>query len=140
MSFSSQLKKAMLERNISQVKLSQLTGIGKSSISQYISGKNVPKEEALEKIASVLDCSVEFLNATEADIDSGNSGMKNVPVAEAAKRLGIGRQSVRRALQNKSAAFGFAVWNPVNEFRPYSYHISERKLNEYIKGLKWKAI
>lgn len=44
MSFSERLKQAMVERNMTQAELSALTGIGKSSISQYVSGKNEPNE------------------------------------------------------------------------------------------------
>lgn len=72
MSFSEQLKKAMLERNMTQAELSALTGIGKSSISQYISGKNEPKELALNKIAEALDCSVAFLKGETECSDMEN--------------------------------------------------------------------
>ena len=132
MNFSKQLKKAMEARNISQLELSEQTGIGKSSISQYISGKNVPKDRALKKLAYVLDCSVEYLLATEDEVENGDiADVRNVPVAEAAKRLGVCEQAVRNALQGRTAPFGYAVWNPKAKFRPYSYHISEKKLSEY---------
>ena len=42
MKFADKLQSLMTERGISQAKLSELTGIGKSSISQYLSGKNQP--------------------------------------------------------------------------------------------------
>ena len=45
MTFSEKLKKAMQDLNISQKQLVGITGIGKSSISQYLSGKNIPSEE-----------------------------------------------------------------------------------------------
>ena len=63
MSFSERLKQAMSEREISQAELAALIGKGKSSVSQYISGKNVPKDDVQQKIAQVLDCTVEFLNS-----------------------------------------------------------------------------
>jgi transcriptional regulator with XRE-family HTH domain len=131
MSFSEQLKKAMLERNMNQAELSALTGIGKSSISQYISGKNEPKEIALNKIAEALDCSVAFLNGTTecSDMTIDPKGLKNVPVDQAAKMLGKSRQFVRVALQRGIAPFGFAVKLSGERF---SYHISPKKLNEYI--------
>ena len=131
MSFSEQLKKAMLERNMNQAELSALTGIGKSSISQYISGKNEPKEIALNKIAEALDCSVAFLKGeTEcSDMTIDPKGLKNVPVDQAAKMLGKSRQFVRVALQRGIAPFGFAVKLSGEKF---SYHISPKKLNEYI--------
>ena len=134
MSFSEQLKKVMLERNMNQAELSALTGIGKSSISQYISGKNEPKEIALNKIAEALDCSVAFLNGTTecSDMTIDPKGLKNVPVDQTAKLLGKSRQFVRVALQRGIAPFGFAVKLTGEKF---SYHISPKKLQEYIGKL-----
>lgn len=131
MSFSEQLKKAMLERNMTQAELSALTGIGKSSISQYLSGKNEPKELALNKLAEALDCSVAFLKGETNCSDStpDPKGLKNVPVDQAAKMLGKSRQFVRVALQRGVAPFGFAVKLSGDKF---SYHISPKKLAEYI--------
>ena len=71
MSYSQRLKQAMEERNMSQAELSALTGIGKSSISQYLSGKNEPKPKATEKIAEALEVSVAFLNGLTTCSDSG---------------------------------------------------------------------
>lgn len=55
MSFASRLKQAMNERNVSQVELAAQIGKGKSSVSQYISGKNVPKEDVQKQIAEVWE-------------------------------------------------------------------------------------
>ena len=54
MNFSEMLKKVMQDLNINQKQLSGLTGIGKSSISQYLSGKNIPTEERQKDIAVSL--------------------------------------------------------------------------------------
>lgn len=63
MSFSERLKQAMAEREISQAELVAHIDKGKSSVSQYISGKNIPKEDVQKQIADVLECTVEFLNS-----------------------------------------------------------------------------
>jgi transcriptional regulator with XRE-family HTH domain len=131
MSFSERLKQAMVERNMTQAELSALTGIGKSSISQYVSGKNEPNEIRKEKLAEALECSVAFLNGTTKcpDMTADPNGLKNVPVDMAAKMLGKSRQFVRVSLQRGIAPFGFAVKLSGDRF---SYHISPKKLNEYI--------
>jgi len=134
MSFSERLKKAMLERQMNQAELSALTGIGKSSISQYLSGKNEPKDAAIQKMADALDCSVAFLDGTTEcpDATPDPNGLKNVSVDQTAKLLGKSRQFIRVALQRGIAPFGFAVKLTGEKF---SYHISPKKLQEYIGKL-----
>lgn len=130
MKFSDRLKQAMEEKNVSQAELSTLTGIGKSSISQYLSGKNEPKPKAVEKIAEALGVSVAFLNGltTCSDATSNPKGLKNVSVDEAAKRLGKSKDFIRVGLQKGILPFGVAV--PLSS--RYTYHISPKLLNEYI--------
>lgn len=126
MSFAKRMKQAMKERSLTQIELSKISGIAKSSISQYLSGINIPKTEAQIKIADALGCSVDWLNSDEEEIQiTKGSG---ITVAEAAKRLGKSTQFVRIALQKGVVSFGFAVKNKSK----WSYYISERKLNEFI--------
>ena len=132
MSFAANLKKAMEERNMSQAELSALTGIGKSSISQYLSGKNKPNQKRTEQLAEALECSIAFLNGITncSDPTDDPNGLKNVPVSLAAQRLGKSEQFVRVALQRGIVPFGFAVQLSSR----FSYHISPKLLNEYIGG------
>ena len=118
----------MDERQMTQAELAARIGKGKSSVSQYLSGKNIPKNDVQKQIAEVLDCTVEFLNSEVPANDHSEKGMKNVSVAEAAKLLGKSEQFVRVALQTGVAPFGFAVKNKT----VFSYHISPKKLAEYI--------
>lgn len=131
MSFASNLKTAMDERKVSQSELSALTGIGKSSISQYLSGKNIPKEPVKQRLADALETSVDFLDGKNVspDVNSAGKALKNVPVEQTAKMLGKSKQFVRVALQRGIAPFGFAVKISGDK---WSYHISPRKLNEYM--------
>ena len=128
MSFASRLNQAMLERQVTQATLAAAIGKGKSSVSQYMSGKNVPKKEVQEQIASFLDCTVEWLNSDVPANDHTSKGLKNVSVEECAKRIGKSEQFVRVALQMGTAPFGFAARNKT----VWSYHISPKKLNEYM--------
>lgn len=126
MSFANRLKQAMSEREMSQAELAALIGKGKSSVSQYISGKNIPKEDVQKQIADVLDCSLEWLNE---DTDAEEPKIhKNIPIEVAAKRLGVCPQSVRVALQQGKAPYGYA-WMTKTK---YKYHISPKQLDEYI--------
>ena len=49
------LRKAMEEQNIKQIELTEKTGIPKSAISQYLSGKFVPKQDRLTVLAVALN-------------------------------------------------------------------------------------
>ena len=130
MSFSKRLKQAMDEREVSQAELAAQIGKGKSSVSQYLSGKNIPKHSVQEQIAQVLDCTVEFLNSQVSESDTSHNGLHNIPVADAAKKLNKSEQFIRVALQTGTAPFGFAARNKTK----WSYHISPKKLNEYISA------
>lgn len=130
MNFAKRLKQAMAEKEVTQKELCELIGKGKSSVSQYLSGKNIPKEDVLEKIAEVLECTVAQLKEEEPLIITNTSGVSNVSVAEAARRLEKSEQFVRVALQNGRAPFGFAAKSQNSS--KWSYHISPKKLSEYI--------
>lgn len=107
-----------------------MTGIGKSSISQYLSGKNEPNQKRTEKIAEALECSIAFLNGITncSDPTDNPNGLKNVPVSMAAQKLGKSEQFVRVGLQRNRLPFGTAV----KLSSRFSYHISPKLLDEYI--------
>ena len=128
MSFARNLKTIMKERDISQAELSALSGISKSGISQYLSGKYEPKGKIIKKLADALECSDTELFREEDDTDIDISGAKNLTIEQAAKVLGKSKQFVRAALQNGIAPFGFAV----KMSSKYTYYISAKKLSEYI--------
>lgn len=60
MDFDEKLKRVMQQLNITQAQLVGLTGIGKSSISQYLHGKNVPSEERQKNIAVSLGLAADY--------------------------------------------------------------------------------
>lgn len=128
MSFAKNLKKAMATKGITQAELADISGISKSGISQYLSGKYEPKEKVIGKLASALGCTIESLMAEDAfDADGSNK----MTVEQAAKILGKSRQFVRMALQTGAAPFGFAV----KMSSKWTYHISAQKLLQYVNGV-----
>ena len=128
MSFAKQLKKVMVEKEMNQTELAAKIGKGKSSVSQYLSGKNIPKEDVQEKIAEVLGCTVEYLNSDPVIEEDDSEVRGNVSVRECARRIGKSEEFVRLALQAGTAPFGFAV----KKKSVFNYHISPKKLAEYI--------
>ena len=55
------LREALSARNMLPIELSRLSGIGKSAISQYLSGKVTPKQDKIYKLAQVLKVSESWL-------------------------------------------------------------------------------
>ena len=127
--FSQRLKKAMDEQRVTQSDLSSITGLGKSSISQYLSGKNEPKVKTMTSIAEALNVSVDWLSgAIDEPSDDGFNHTNNLPVEQAARLMGVGKQMVRQGLKNGVFPFGYAVLMPSGKYR---YYISPKKFAEY---------
>ncbi|MDR2166559.1 MAG: helix-turn-helix domain-containing protein [Clostridiales bacterium] len=132
MSFANNLKTIMQEQKLNQTDLSNLTGIGKPSLSQYLSGRHLPYQNRIAQIAAALGVSPGRLTTRnpngECEPPPPPSHQK-VTIEEAARRLGKSQQFVRVALQNGVAPFGFATKGSGST---YDYHISPKLLDEYI--------
>lgn len=115
------IAETMKERGISQAELARRTGLPRSSISQYLSGKNTPRQKALNAIAEVLGVSSDDLNDT-----------KRITVKSAAALMGVSEQFVRVAMQQNELPIGTAVKITGNK---YTYYISPKKFTEYT-GIK----
>ena len=68
--FSNRLKKALDMNNIKPVKLSELTGLDKSLISNYLSGNYKAKQDNLSKMADVLNVSETWLMRYDVPINN----------------------------------------------------------------------
>lgn len=132
--FGENLKKIMNERNFTLTKLSQVSGVGKSSISQYLSGKNIPSADRIHVLADALECTVEELAVIPAGKKvirkplSGNSSeVFNVPVETAAKLMHKKNNFVYEGLQQGIFPWGYAV----KTSSQWSYFISSVKFTEH---------
>lgn len=63
--FSKRLKDSVYQRDISYVELEKILGLGKSSISNYISGANLPSVESLFLLSKTLKVSSDYLLGIE---------------------------------------------------------------------------
>ena len=61
MKFNERLKTLRLEKGITQKDLGKMIGVGRTTISEYESGKIVPKQDGLIKIAEYFNVSVDYL-------------------------------------------------------------------------------
>lgn len=66
---ANRIKEAMSIRGMKQADLVSLTGIGKSSISTYLSGEYEPKQRNIYKIAKVLDVNEAWLMGEDVPME-----------------------------------------------------------------------
>lgn len=125
MGFAEKLNNLMGELGLSQTKLSELTGIGKSSICQYISGKNEPSEKRKRQMARALGVQenyfIEFPPVTEITSDP----LVNLPIPLVAKLMRKSKGWVEEGLQQGCFPWGYAV-----KMKKWSYWVNGRKFFE----------
>lgn len=79
--FAKRLNAALEKNNMRPADLAEKTGIGKSAISQYMSGAFKPKQVRTEKIANALGVSVAYLMGyDEPAIEIEQSACRSYPV------------------------------------------------------------
>lgn len=93
---ATRIKQAMDFRGMKQVELCELTGIGKSSISTYLSGEYEPKQRNLFKIAEALQVNVAWLIGQDAPMLEENTNHVSSTVAPSNGDLSALREQLRR--------------------------------------------
>ena len=141
MNFNEKLKQAMQQLGINQAQLVGMTGIGKSSISQYISGKFTPTEERQKNIAVSLGLDPNYFDqdAPVAKMMTTTKSSDVIPrldVQFAAKLLGMNHNTVRKGLQQGVFPWGYAVHTSENR---WSYFINATRFAE-IEGIKMERL
>jgi len=126
MSFAEKLENLMRDLGLSQSKLSDLTGIGKSSISQYLSGKNEPSKGRKQEIARTLGVQESYFEMFEPTATIQYDGVVNLPVTLAAKLMKKSKEWVMQGLRDGVFPWGYAV-----KLTNWSYFISSKKFTEY---------
>lgn len=125
MTFAEKLKGLMLELDLSQAKLSKLTGIGRSSISQYLSGKNEPSKSRKKEIARTLGVQDDYFEQFAPVAAVQQSSAVNVPISLAAQLMGKSKEFVMQGLRDGVFPWGYAV-----KMKNWSYFISSVKFTE----------
>lgn len=85
--FAKRLKQAMATKDIKQVDLisraaHETIKLGKSQISQYVSGKTIPRNDTLQVLAHILEVDPSWLLGTSIDEQDSTSEMKGSSMRE----------------------------------------------------------
>lgn len=126
MKFTDKLNQLMKETGLTQSKLHELTGIGRSSISQYLSGKNEPSEARKKEIALALGVQEDYFQQFEVAATIQYGSAVNVPVPLIASLMGKSKEWVMQGLRDGVFPWGYAV-----KMTKWSYFISSTKFTEY---------
>lgn len=120
MTFSEKLKKLMDEAKLTQADVRKMTGIGASSLSQYISGKNEPYPARKKEIAVALGMKENFFDdEAPAEIKIAKNPGTSVKVEVVAKLMKKSREWVMQGLRDRVFPWGYAV-----KMEKWSYFIS----------------
>lgn len=68
--FNENLKKARIQKGITQKELAEKIGVAKSTYSLYESGNREPNVQNIKKIADILDVSADELLGTSDSVDT----------------------------------------------------------------------
>ena len=69
MTFSEKLKQAMQELHLNQRQVCGMTGKSKGSVSQYLSGKQIPSEDVQSAIAVALGLESDYFSKVASSSD-----------------------------------------------------------------------
>lgn len=61
------LEKILKQKNVSQAQLARWCGVSRVAVTYWVQGKNRPSYEMLNKIAEVLNCSMDELTNTRSE-------------------------------------------------------------------------
>lgn len=86
-SFAIRLRKALNTNNMSQTKLSELTKLDKSLISNYLSGTYKPKQDKIFLIASALNVSEAWLMGFDVSSNFNSDNIKQITPEEFSKEV-----------------------------------------------------
>lgn len=125
--FSKKLKQAMQDSGMTLTALSKATGIGKSSISQYLHGRNEPTEPRKAIIAEALHLDRNYFSEpTEVNPTEDIVIPKLLPF-DVARMMGISNDTVYKGLQDGIFPWGYAIQTSPNR---WTYFINAKKFFE----------
>lgn len=137
MTFAEKLKQAMRDLSLNQRQVCGLTGKSKGSVSQYLSGKQIPPEEAQIAIATALGLTSDYFTKSDSEMvvlpskEVKNGVIPKLGVEKAAKLLQMNHNTIRKGLQQQVFPWGYAVHTSDNR---WAYFINARRFAE-IEGI-----
>ena len=125
---SERLKEIISIRNIKQVEIIERTGINKGTLSSYISGRYIPKQDNIYKLAKVLSVNPAWLMGLDVPMDPPAAPVPDSPAA--------GSSSIHLRRDESELLDKYNMLNDLGRNKAYEY-VSDLTENEkYIQGLE----
>lgn len=115
--FKDRLKQAMQDLGLNQVQVCAMIGKSKASVSQYLSGKQVPSEDVQATIAMSLGLAKGYFTQVEEippikavePVARRTGSIKRLTVEQAAKLLGVDKMTVSKGLRQGVFPWGYGI-------------------------------
>ena len=133
MTFSEKLKKAMQKLHLNQRQVCGMTGKSKGSVSQYLSGKQIPSEDVQRDIAVSLGLDQDYFKKDDSQTvvlptkEVRNGVIPRLDVEKAAKLLQMNHNTVRKGLQQGVFPWGYGIHTSDNR---WVYFINAKRFAE----------
>ena len=137
MAFNLKLKQAMKDLNLNQIQVCGLIGKSKGSVSQYLSGRQIPPEDVQTNIAIALGLDENYFSSANKPVETfdkkriGNKVVPKMDVETAAKLLQMNHVTVRKGLQQGVFPWGYGIQTSENR---WVYFINAKRFME-IEGI-----
>ena len=131
--FSTKLNIAMQELHLNQRQVCGLTGKSKGSVSQYLSGRQVPPEKVQVSIAVALGLPADYFKKKDEVVEAlptfevRNGIIPKLDVMTAARLLQMNHRTLRKGLQQGVFPWGYAIQTTENR---WTYFINARQFVE----------
>lgn len=129
------LKEMRVKAGLTQQELGEKLGLGKSTISEWESGKRMPGLELVEDIAKALGIDPWYLMgwSTEPSLDSPYENDQTEPTEAQLARYGGDKHAYRVSKKHLTEEFGGAVYDVYPD--EYQLLLNYRALDDYGKDL-----
>lgn len=117
------LKELREVKELSQEKLAEISGVSQSVITKAEQGRSVPNGEMLERLASALDCTIDYLFSRSDEFSSVRGAAVSMSFAIFARARTVSPEQVdrcRRVLDHESAPKTSAAWKALAEMMEMS--------------------
>lgn len=141
MTFSEKLKQAMQELHLNQRQVCGMTGKSKGSVSQYLSGKQIPSVETQRHIAASLGLDPGYFEQDIQPVISKKAledgKIRHLRTEDVAHLMGLGIETIRSGLQQGVFPWGYGIVtnvDPDTGKKRWTYWINANKFAE-IEGI-----